>query len=240
MGVASQSAGGGEPNDMSGGTPAPDVRKRGRCGRLTTFVGIVLLCVSFWLPQVEGCSDDIVPSHETVESGGTFLFLLALPFLVGFVLAVLYVLRMVLRRVRARATADGVTCVFCVLALLWGAVLVGCVLVEQDIPGKLPSLDLEDLMWIALGGAVWLSLAAALAVAVIRKLGGARRPICVCCTAVPSLFYFVLFVDDALYGLVVSVTACTLITIGSTWEAVRILQHARAPTQAWARHPEPR
>jgi len=222
-------------NQPAGGAEAAsDPHRRGRYGRVTSYAGILLLCVSFWLPQVEGCNEDIIPAHETAESGGAFLFLLALPFLVGFVLAVAYFLRMLLRRARAKAALDGVTCVFCVLALLWGAVMLGCVLLDGDILNRASSLDLDDLVFLGMTAVVWLSVAAALAVAVIRRLGGARRPICVGCAAVASLFYFLSFVWGARYGLLVSVTACTLITGVSAWEAVRILRGARPPTQAWA------
>ena len=58
------------PNRTEASEADPD--KRGRFGRLTTTAGIVLLCVSFFLPQVKGCGDNnIIPSEETIVSGGT-------------------------------------------------------------------------------------------------------------------------------------------------------------------------
>jgi hypothetical protein len=235
---ARQPVGGGGLNDSPVAKPAPDVHKRGKRGRRTTFAGIAVLCVSFWLPQIESCGDEIVPAYETVETGGRFLIGRALPFLAGFGLAVLYGLRMILRRARARRLVDGVTCVFCILVLLWGAVMCGAVFITQDAPSKENSIDMEALLLFGMGSAVWLSMAAAVAAVMIRRLVGARRPLCVVCTAFASLLYFLSYAEDALYGLLVSVTACTLITVGSAWEALRILRHTRAPTQAGAWRPE--
>lgn len=205
-------------------TPEPDPAKRGRFGRLTTSAGIALLCLAFFLPQVKGCrGTEVIPADEAMISGGTFVLFLGLPFLFGFGLAVLYFWRYVFRLVPQREVVDAAARLFCVLLLIWASVLTGNVVLTSD------SQKTEDTTgWLSLTGEVWLGMAAALAVSVIWRREPVRRPICVLCCAVPALWYFMLWREEACYGLRVSVTACVLIAVGSAWEAVRTVR------QAWA------
>ena len=206
------------------GKPEPDPRKRGGFGRLTAFAGSVLLCVSFFLPQVKGCGGaEVIPADEAALSGGVFFLFFGLPFLFGFGLVFFYVWRYVIRFVFQREVVDAVVCLFCVLLLIWASVLTGNVVLTSD------SQKTEDTTgWLSLTGEVWLGMAAALAVSVIWRREPVRRPICVLCCAVPALWYFMLWREEACYGLRVSVTACVLIAVGSAWEAVRTVR------QAWA------
>ena len=205
-------------------TPEPDPAKRGRFGRLTTSAGIALLCLAFFLPQVKGCrGTEVIPADEAMISGGTFVLFLGLPFLFGFGLAVLYFWRYVFRLVPQREVVDAAARLFCVLLLIWASLLVARIALESDL-GDMKNTTMR----VSLACAVWLGMIVALAVSVMRWLGPVRRPICVFCCAVPALWYFMLWREEACYGLRVSVTACVLIAVGSAWEAVRTVR------QAWA------
>lgn len=210
------------------GKPEPDPRKRGRSGRLTTYVGILLFCVSFFLPQVKACHSDIIPADEA-SSDGTFLFFLGLPFLFGLSLAVLYSFRYVVRLNFARKMADFVTCVCCVLILIWAALLTGRQVITDKFREDLFSLSKDAVRCVGLTGTVWICMAMAAVAVVVPSMGRSRRPICVSCCAVPALYYFLGLVETARYGLWVSVTACTLIAVGSAWEAVRMARARASP-----------
>lgn len=189
----------------------------GKFSRSITLSGVVLLCVCFFLPQVRGCGMVIVPVRETVATRGLFLLGLGLPFLTGFVAFLVAVLWCAVSGPRARRHVAGVSCAATALLLGLGA---GRLLAEFAASSTL------------VGAGVLLVECAVVLYVWARCRPTLKIPVCLLCTSVPSLAYF-LFVSQsvlsAAYGLWLSVLACTLMAVGSLGEILGALAPPKSP-----------
>jgi hypothetical protein len=175
-----------------------------------TFVGLLLLCVCFFLPQVKGCSEPVVPAMETYENGPEWLFVWGLPFVFAFVVGLLYGLSYLSREEGERAT--GMVCTCCILTLGWGFI-------------QLVEVWGDEFNWLAL---LILSLLGALTlaacIAAAKASTEAKGPMCVFLFGLASTGYFlywpVLAEFKTYYGLWLSVTGSVLISVGGLWEAL--------------------
>ena len=104
------------------GTSRKGWARRLRVPRGITFVGLLLLCVCFFLPQVKGCTEPVVPAIETYESGPGWLFVWGLPFVFAFAVGLLYGLWYLSREESGRALLMGLVCACCILILGWGCI----------------------------------------------------------------------------------------------------------------------
>jgi hypothetical protein len=184
--------------------------KAGRWGGRISLSGLLLLCVSFFLPQDRFG----VPAAETVSSWD-FLVLWGLPFLFGFIGLPFRLLRWVFESDKRRAAAVATILSFsCVVLLCAGSILMWTWAAKAHLTDSwvLASLIVTVLM---------VSSVAALA----RCRASRRFPLAFfhCGTACLAYFLYVGLVDpeDTYYGLWVSVLASLLISAGSFVEAIR-------------------
>jgi len=207
---------------------------RGRCGRLLSFLGMLTLCVSFFLPHVHGCDAPVVPSEEAADDP-TFMLGLGLPFTFAAVMALVYVLRWLaglLRRLRGRegpsAGWNVAVCALSIIVLLHALIPLGIVTWQTFPFTAAPSW--EEMMWPGLGGLVavlaFLSVAAA-----VGCPGRIKPPIGVIACGLSSLAYFSVWVmggpDNVYYGLWVSLAGSAAIAAGAGWETLRLLVRPR-------------
>jgi len=217
--------------------------------RRTAFSGIVLLCVSFFLPQVRGCGVAVVPARETLATRGAFLFGLGLPFLMGFVALLIAVLWHIAGSRRARGHLAAVACAVTALMLGLG---VGMLVVEFASSIMLLILDAgvsplvafqsfvrgglsgEVMMPCTLLGACALLVECAVVLYVwVGSRPAFRMPVCLLCVSLSSLVYFLFvgrFVCPAAYGLWLSVLACVLMAVGALGEILVALPACRWPS----------
>ena len=94
-----------------------------RNARRITLLGILLLCTGFFLPQVRGCKEDVVPVMWTVDSSGCFLVQWGLPFVFAFAAVIFLGLRRLARSEKAAKWIRRAACVFCVLILAYAGAL---------------------------------------------------------------------------------------------------------------------
>lgn len=199
-----------------------------KTGKGISLLGLILLAVCFFLPQVKGCNETIVPAAATVKSGGGWLFEFGMPFLFAAVAVVFHGLRLLLASPKARRVIAVAFCVVCFLMLSYSFLLlasrIGNHMFGQDAEPDHPQW-LSAVFILGLGG---LSLAV-IALAFFGRTSLQMSLATLACGAA-SLTYFlywgVRIYSDTLYGLWLSVTACGLTILGSLLEAV------------WAR-PEP-
>jgi len=179
-----------------------------------TFVGLLLLCVCFFLPQVKGCTEPVVPAMETYESGPEWLLVWGLPFVLAFAVGLLYGFWYLLRKENGRALLMGLVCACCILILGFGLVQMVMVL------GKGHSVALLALVSL-LGGVTF-----AACIAAAKASTEAKGPMCVFFFGLASVGYFLYWPSlgrfETYYGLWLSVTASVIIAAGGLWEAIRV------------------
>ena len=190
--------------------------------------GILLLCICFFLPQVRGCGQDIVPVAATVDLGGLFLLSWGLPFLFAIVAAVFLGLRAITKSEKTRKRLAWSACLVAALFLAWSA----CVTLVVSA-----ACYLEEGTWCA--GRPW-HFAAACAllgqailalVVLVPAETEAKMPACFFCCAVSALVCF-LYVGsryESRYGLWLSVLGCILIAMGSVAEYLRPAEAVSSP-----------
>lgn len=207
-------------------------RRRVCWGRFLSLTGFVLLCVSFFLPQVPGCNEPIVPADETVGSNGAFLIALGIPFLAAALLLPFYAchaLSWLVRSPRARKT---IALIVCVLALL--ALVPGTLRMAEPIPSWMASPIRELSAWVWIGCTGFCALVTVLAFAGLASRSADRKAAAaVFGVGAASLVYFGFWVwcGEALYGLWVSVSASGLIALGAAidWFQSRPARNATPP-----------
>ena len=193
--------------------------RRFRVPRGMTLVGLLLLCVCFFLPQVKGCREPVVPAIETCQEGPEWLFVWGLPFVFSFAVGLLYVLWYFSRKESVRALLMGLVCACCILILGWGCIqmvmVLGEALTDGNQAGDVTLLILTCLL-------IGVTIAACTAAA--RAFAETKGPMCVFLSGVASTGYFLywpLFGGfETYYGLWLSVTAGVLIAAGGLWEAL--------------------
>jgi len=199
--------------------PAPPPaarRERLRWGRFVSLTGLLMLCVSFFLPHIRTCGSPDVPVDMTVDSDGTFLVTVGLPFLAAIVLLPLYTFhaaRWLLRTPRARKTVAVAICVICLVLLVPGSLLM-MIPVASWVTSTPPDPD----GWVWLGctavvvGATLLAFAGLLSRSIDRKAAAGVFGVGVASLA---FFSFWLWGGNAMYGLWLSCAACFLIALGA-------------------------
>ena len=184
----------------------------------------MVLCVSFFLPQVRGCKKDIIPAHEVFGGDGAelndpvrFIFTLGLPFLVAFISVLLYVLRVLMRSQPARKLLSVLLHLVLLVALVSAAVMASWksvrILGAEEQGSGSSGWFLITLLIILL--AAWAIAATFLA---RRKTASV---ICICGVAAGGHF-FVCAGIGVRYGILVSLSGCILIALGGLWEAVSV------------------
>jgi len=214
--------------------------------RKVSLSGVVLLCISFFLPQVKGCSEDVVPSlcvvtpdvplvltavrsGESVTCGRTdyhgakFLLFWGLPFLFGFVGAACLALRRLARSERASRLATKIMCTFTALILAHSCLLT--VLLSRG--------EARDMLQVLGFTAATLLLVMCVASLVLlrKRWSAVRMPVCFLFCAASSFVYFIymgLWLRP-LFGLFLSILACLLIAIGPVLEILQTRKVASPP-----------
>jgi hypothetical protein len=208
------------------------VKRRG-IGRHISLVGLVLMCVSFFLPQMDGGgghpAGDAFPWIRGFRIDFAYLLSYALPLTVAFGLLALCAIGMRVREgIKGKLISIGVV-VVCTAALAFGAYL-ACF----ALPGEPPlwtdllgsqerPLSGPDSAWhFVAGGLVATTIIACVGLALLRRRQ--RVPWSLFCYGMAGLIYGfywpVSAPDQLLYGLWVSILACVLICAGGLWEAV--------------------
>ena len=201
------------------GTSRKGWARRLRVPRGMTFAGLLLLCVCFFLPQVKGCTEPVIPAIETYESGPGWLFVWGLPFVFAFAVGLLYGLWYLSREEGGKALLMGLVCACCILILGWGCIqmimVAGEALNDGNRTGDATVLVLAGLL-------IVVTIAACTAAA--RAYAETKGPMCVFILGLASIGYFLywplLAEFKTYYGLWLSVTASVLIAAGGLWEAL--------------------
>ena len=203
-----------------------------RVSRRVSLAGFVLLCVCFFLPQVRGCGEDVVPfitvvtpdSTYTDYHGAKFLVLWGLPFIFAFAGIVFFVLRWRLKSSRAARRVTGAACIFSALILVHASWLMA---MTSGVPTE---LGIEELLSLA-AAYVLLAMCVASLLLLRRRWSAVRMPLCFLFGALASLVYFIYWVRaNPLFGLWFSMLACILIIVGSVLEVLRVREVVAAPT----------
>lgn len=207
-----------------------------RVSRRVSLAGFVLLCICFFLPQVRGCGEDVVPFIAVVspDDGGPlmntnyhgpeFLVLWGLPFIFAFAGIVFFVLRWQLKSSRAARRVTGAACIFSALILVHASWL------RAMTSGVPTELGIEELLRLA-AACVLLAMCVASLLLLRRRWSAVRMPLCFLFGALASLVYFIYWVRAGpLFGLWFSMLACILIIVGSVLEVLRVREVVAAPT----------
>jgi len=184
-----------------------------------TLVGLLLLCVCFFLPQVKGCNEPVIPVEETLEMGPGWLFIWGLPFVFAFVVGLLYCLWCFSRKEGVRASLMWLVCACCILILGYGCFQVIMVAGEAiDDGGRTGDATLS----IVAGLLAVVTIAACTAAA--RACDEAKGPMCVFVFGLASIGYFLYWPliagYETYYGLWLSVAGSVLVSVGGLWEAL--------------------
>ena len=196
-------------------------RREGGIGRLVSWSGWLVLCVSFFLPQVKGCTEPIIPAREAVGGGEEvpyFIFTHGLPFLVAILAALWYLLRALARSDRFRRKMTAVLCATLLAGLAAGAAMMSREVFVDDFSWN----GTDEILWgittlLAIVGLLW-------SIAGIVFARGKTPPVVLAC-GLAGLGYFlcygIFYRDPVYYGLWVSVAGFGLVTVGGLWEMLR-------------------
>lgn len=208
-----------------------------RVSRRVSLAGFILLCICFFLPQVRGCGEDVVPFiavftpdkvsgplTNTNYHGPEFLVLWGLPFIFAFAGIVFFVLRWRLESSRAARRVTGAACIFSALMLVHASWLMA---MTSGVPTE---LGIEELLRLA-AACVLLAMCVASLLLLRSRWSAVRIPLCFLFGALSSLVYFIYWVRAGpLFGLWFSMLACILIIVGSVLEVLRVREVVAAPT----------
>lgn len=196
---------------------------KGIVGHVLSSLGLLLLCISFFLPQVRGCHDPVVPVKQTLSNSIGFYWQFFLPFFFAFLMVFIYVVRVLVRTANAKRNMIAAGCLVCILVLAIGSFLLGQLFFDHLTADE---WRWEDSFW--LGVACLAGIATIVACVVAAKASGPRKlPLCIFIVGVCSLGYFLYWVAGGVgesriyFGLWISVAAGTLIATGGLWEAIR-------------------
>jgi hypothetical protein len=184
-----------------------------RRGRRTAALGMFVLCVAFFLPQVQSCGSPVVPYRSVREDAGFALF--CLPFFFGAGMLIVYVLRALVRSARFRRGLAHVVCLLSFAALFFADLLLW-----SGVRENLSSLRV-DLSSAVILADVAVVGAGALGVMAIWGLAPSEAWIAACAAigGLASLGYFLSFAGMAAWGLWVSMAGSALMAGGAAWEA---------------------
>ena len=207
--------------------------KEGGIGRHISFSGFVLLCVCFFLPQVQSCTTPFVPASKVFSEGSDqpraaliMLVTLLLPFTVAFLASVIYLLRPALRSAKARRTLTAGLRKLALLVLLIGSIGLAIFFnIDDGYHSDDPAIESrmhadEAITMVCLS--VMLVVAVVALIVAMRARPSLMAPVTIGCLGVCFAAYFLMMslTGDPLYGIWVSVTASGLIAIGGLWEAL--------------------
>lgn len=193
-----------------------------RTARSISLSGVLLLCICFFLPQVQGCKEDVVPVVWTVDSSGVFLVTWGLPFLFAFVAAVFLGLR---RLARSEGAAKWVARSACLIAALLLACSAYIMFMGSVVWHPEEGTSHIDGPWGFAAACALLGQAVFAVLLLVLAKTRTKMPVCFFCCAVSALVYFAYiggFVAPPLFGLWVSILACVLIAAGSLLEVLKV------------------
>lgn len=207
-------------------------------GTRLVMLGLAILCVTFFLPHVQGCNEEISPVDLLNKAGGIegwFLCaLLLMPFLWACLVLPTLVVERLARSAGLRNTLVGVICVLCILATAVAGVT-SRIMMTTDLgfwPSAPVELDLEVALgllfiWLLLGGAVVLVYAS------LRAPPRLKIPLCLLVCGVCAIVYFAvwLFTGRTYYGLWLSTAASAFVIAGATIDLVVQVKILRSEKQ---------
>ena len=193
-----------------------------RSARKVSISGIVLLCISCFLPQVRGCKEDVVP----ILGGPLFLLIWGLPFVFAFFAAALFTARWLVKTEKRSRRVAMVACLFTALILAYACFQMIFVSVDLHREG----LRIEEPLGLAAASAL-LAMYVASLVLQAKATPGVKMPACFLLCAFASLVYFVYMGAwlGPLWGLWFSILACLLIMTGSVLEIRQARKGAAKP-----------
>lgn len=179
-----------------------------RCFSLT---GLGLVCVSFYLPQVQACNSPVVPA-EDVANNWSLLFGAFLPFALAMCLAPLGLLRLLIRRVGFQRVVSMLIMMWCLASLGWASAQFASLMIEEGWRVlKLPFGICIAVVWLAL---------LACSVLMLRKPWQRRPGWALALTGLSATVYFGVHAGthDALYGVYVSTAGAATWMLGGFLE----------------------
>ena len=198
-----------------------------RAAKSISLSGVLLLCIAFFLPQVRGCGEDVVPAREILgsggifDSGGIFLVTWGLPFLFAFGAAVFLGLRRLTKGEKAMKWVARSACLVAAIFLAWSAYIM--FMISVDWYPEEGASHIDEPWGFAAACALLGQVIFTVLVLVLAKTK-AKMPACGFCCAVSALVYFLCMgsCHEPRYGLWLSVLGCLLAATGCVLELLKV------------------
>lgn len=184
-------------------------------GRRIALLGFLLLSIGFFLPQVEGCHEPIVPARDVRNGNPILLLTLFAPFVFGFLGLVAYTVITLWRRIRIERVVAKGWCGMC--AVFVAAVSVECVreLAAANSSGWATGGLATGGVFLTLG----VVLLAAFRVRPFRRVGMCTLP-CAACSLAFFGFWIMACSDGLRCGIWLSAGGSALIVSGALLDAL--------------------